>query len=107
MPLSWRHQNIQPLFRNFGPDYSCDLCFIVQGKGLFFPILIQPGNFPTHGWKSGAHLRIHIEVRADELCLNQQYDIVWDGKWEDADSDMEKHVRIEPIRHNRKDEASG
>ena len=97
IPMTWRHREIYPLTRTVGSPIDCDLCSVVKEGYLQLHLLIAPNALPTH-LEGEQFMVLTVEARANEgVSKIRRIQIAWDGQWDKADSEMQKHVRIEDV----------
>ncbi len=94
VPIRWRHQEIHPLARTIGPPADCDLCNVVKDKWVELSPLIMPNNL-TARKREAATMVVSLQARANEGESEiTRFQISWDGKWEDGDAEMTRHLVV-------------
>jgi hypothetical protein len=96
VPLQWERQELAGTAAvTVGPDAYASL-FYVQDDGLLkFTTLAELVHFPKA--KKGPQT-YWVTLRGTSIEDDSPpsiYKIVWDGKWEDGDSEMRNHVSVE------------
>jgi hypothetical protein len=98
IPVKWRWAQVHPLQRTIGPQAECDLCSIVRNKWLQIHPLVDPSGLkPYLQWPVGtpADFTLVLQARSNEGDSPiQSFRIQWDGKWEDGDAEMMRHLII-------------
>ncbi len=97
VPLRWQHQEIYPVARTIGTPINCDLCAAVNDGNFFLYPIVTPNNLRNQRM-SPIHLVLSFQARSDQ-CLSPiiRIKIDWDGEWDAADAEMQKHFQIEDI----------
>jgi len=94
VPLSWRHQNIFPIYRTIGSDGHVDLCSISSDKVLRLHPLIAPNNLPVVR-QEASEFAVTIQAKAAEGDSEPlRLRIAWDGTWEAGALEMQRHLSI-------------
>lgn len=97
IPIQWMHQQIHPLARTIGPAAYCDLCSVVKNKWVQLHPLIVPNNHLML-WKKPMTIVAGLQARANEgESAITRFQISWDGKWEDGDTEMACHLVVKDI----------
>jgi len=98
IPLTWRNQQVSPLHRTIGHPYDCDLCSVGRDLGFGLALLIQPFNLTGYtNRKEGLNVILTVQARGRRTDSPQcQFQVAWDGQWEDAGTEMKKHLVITP-----------
>lgn len=97
LPVQWTHQAIHPVARTIGSGAYCDLCSVVKGKWVQLHPLIVPNNFPLQ-WRTAATLVVSLQARGNEgESPISRFQIAWDGKWADGDTEMTRHLVVKDI----------
>jgi len=99
IPLTWRNQQVSPLQRTIGHSYDCDLCSVGKDLGFSLAILVVPFNLTSYiNRKQGLNIILTVQVRGRRTdSPPRQFQIAWDGKWEDVGSEMKNHLVITPL----------
>lgn len=96
VPLQWERQELAGSASvTVGPD-AYAILFYVQDDGLLkFTTIDQPTNFPIaeKGPKNYWVTLRAISIESDSPPI--RYKVVWDGKWEDGESEMRNHINVE------------
>jgi len=94
IPIRWRHQEIHPLARTIGPPADCDLCNVVKDKWIELSPLIIPNNLNARK-REAVTMVVSLQARANEGESEiTRFQISWDGKWEDGDIEMGRHLVV-------------
>jgi hypothetical protein len=96
VPLRWSLQEIRPLTRVIGPPALCDLCSVVKGKWVELHPLIVPHNLAQRG-RRREKVQMIVTLQAQAAEANSglvRIKIAWDGRWEDGEAEMAKHLII-------------
>jgi hypothetical protein len=99
--IRWMFQESNPLARDFGYPFNCDLCSVVKDKWVQIHPLIKPHNLETT-WREPCLFFVTLQARALEADSNLlRVEIAWDGKWSEDSVEMQHHmtVRVAPARH--------
>ena len=97
VPIRWRDQEVVPLLQTIGAAADCDLCRVERRGGLFLMPLIVPNSLEAH--RTGkCKLVVTLQARSTEADSEVlRVGIYWDGRWEDGDAEMKKHLVIDEI----------
>ena len=103
IPMTWQHQQINPLTRTIGHPYPCDLCSVGEDQGLSLALLIVSfGLEVVVHRKEACTIVVSLQakgIQADSpIC---RIKIAWDGKWEDGEIEMKRHLRVEHLVSRR------
>jgi hypothetical protein len=96
VPMRWRDQEITPFTQTIGAPVDCDFCMV----GKFEPVLslmplLAPNNLKVH-WQGPCKFMTRLQARSTEKDSDELYiQVAWDGKWEDGDIEMKKHLTVE------------
>ncbi|MBN1617836.1 hypothetical protein JW887_00640 [Candidatus Dojkabacteria bacterium] len=97
VPMEWEHQSIYPLARNIGQPISCDLCSVLKPGVLRLHPIIMPNNLKAT-YNTETVIRLIFQAKCDEGVSKMfKIQIAWDGKWNDGDIEMKKHLIIEEL----------
>lgn len=97
LPIQWMHQEIYPPARAIGPFAFCDLCSAVKHKWIQLHPIIVPNNFPIKR-RSATTLVLSLQARGTEgESPVARFQIAWDGKWEDGDTEMARHLVVKDV----------
>ncbi len=96
VPLRWSLQEIHPLTRVIGPPAVCDLCSVVKGKWVELHPLIVPHNLAELvRLREKVQMIVTVQAQGAEAYSDLvRIKIAWDGRWEDGESEMAKHLVI-------------
>jgi hypothetical protein len=99
VPLQWTHQEIYPLDRTIGPPADFDLCSVVKGKWIQLHPIIFPENLPHQcQWRNPTTLVVTVQARGNEgQSPLSRFQIAWDGKWEDGQVEMSRHLVVKAL----------
>ncbi|HBH81276.1 MAG TPA: hypothetical protein DDY39_15750 [Nitrospira sp.] len=101
LPVQWTHQAIHPVLRTIGPDIYCDLCSVVKGKWLQLHPLIVPNNFLLQR-RNPTRLVVSLQAKGSEgESTISRFEIAWDGKWDDGDLEMRRHLIVKDVTQER------
>ena len=97
VPIRWRHQEIYPLARSIGSTIDCDLCSVVKNKLIQLHPLIVPNNLVV-ARREPTKMVVSLQARANEgESAIQRFQISWDGKWADGESEMLRHFVVKEM----------
>jgi hypothetical protein len=99
VPMRWRDQEFAPFTQTIGPPIDCDFCMVSKSEQVstLMPLL-APNNLKVH-WKGSSMFMARPQARSTEKDSEEVYvQISWDGKWEDGDLEMKKHLTVETKR---------
>jgi hypothetical protein len=97
IPLSWRHDNVLPLFRVVGPDAYADLCSVISGKGFELRTLISPYILQTKR-REPTTVVVTVQVQAAEKNSNTlRVRIAWDGSFDRGTQEMQRHLTVAEV----------
>jgi hypothetical protein len=94
IPLRWKHQEVNPLWRTIARDTDADFLYVTEDGQLRLWPLVGPNNLtPEHTGMT--HLIVTVQAHAKE-CSSQQVPIAihWDGGWDDG-ATMTNHLTVE------------
>lgn len=96
VPLRWSLQEIRPLTRVIGPPAICDLCSVVKDKWIELHPLIVPHNLaPIARRRDHVQMIVTLQAQAAEASSDLvRIKFAWDGRWEDGEAEMAKHLII-------------
>lgn len=99
VPIRWRDQEITPFTQTIGAPVDCDFCMVGKlGRVLSLMPLIAPNNLKVH-WEGPCKFMVRLQARSTEKDSEELYiQVSWDGKWEDGDIEMKKHLQVEVKR---------
>lgn len=100
IPLLWQYYEALSPIRTIGPSRNCALCSIVKGKWVGLHPAVMPLGFRDQ-YRDTANLRLllqaqSIEINSDTLLVQ----IDWDGKWEDGEAEMARHMVVSFVSDN-------
>jgi hypothetical protein len=101
VPMRWRDQEFVPLLRTIGPATDCDLCMVLKSGKLQLMPLITPNNLGAQ--RSGnCQLVVSLQARSNQRDSEVvRIRISWDGKWEDGDAEMQRHLVVDDVPRER------
>ncbi len=95
VPLTWKHPQLHGLTRDIGLGTEADIdLFFVRADGLQLLPMLIPNNLQstflgeTHFWVTA------IARGLDGASVQLRLKVDWDGHWNRADSEMQKHLTI-------------
>lgn len=105
-PLSWRHGELYPLLREIGSTpVDADLFALVRDKWLDLRVVVRPFALPTDTdspgrWKEKVEMVVSVQIKAIDAQSEQKlFHVVWDGCWQDGDTEIVRHFQIRPINN--------
>jgi hypothetical protein len=99
LPLVWIMQEIYGRVRTIGRATAADADLLfVQSEFLKIVLAVTPNNFPdTMSGASEQHFWLTVVARGLESESKPlRLKIDWDGKWEDGDNEMGRHLTVAP-----------
>lgn len=100
VPLKWRSEEQTFVTKTIGPGWYVDICHVTEEPALCFAPVIVPNNLPNK-WtpdaleRGEANLCLTVVVQSDVVDSRRTYiQAVWNGRWDPAESEMEKHFKI-------------
>ena len=98
LPLAWRLQEIYGNSRTIGRATKADASLLyVRQEFLRITLILTPNNFPDTmaGITGGAHFWLTLVARGLESESRPlRLKIDWDGRWEEGESEMRRHLTI-------------
>lgn len=100
-PIRWRHHEIYPPAKIVGPQTDCDLCSVVKNTENYCWLdlhpLIIPRNLESRK-RQATNITISLQARSNEAdSVISRFKIAWDGKWEEGDAEMAKHLVLTSV----------
>ena len=88
------NQEVFPLARSVSRA-DLDFCSVTRSGVLRLYPIVVPNNFSME-FTGQVNMVVSVQVRANE-CDSGIYKahIYWDGKWEDGDAEMAKHLVLD------------
>ena len=97
LPVKWMHHEIHPVLRTIGPGAYCDLCSVVKGEWLQLHPLIAPNNFSLQR-RDPTIMVVSLQAKGNEgESPISRFKIAWDGKWDDSDFEMKRHLIVTDV----------
>ena len=100
VPLKWRSEDQSFLMKTIGPGWYVDICHVTEEPALCLTPVIIPNNLPNK-WtpeemeRGEINLCMTVVVQSDVVDSKRVYvRAAWDGKWDPAESEMDKHFKI-------------
>lgn len=98
VPMTWRNGMMFPsMYKSVGPEEHCDLIAVTENGKAFFELYYFPNNL-KHEWNSAFDIVVSFQIESMQ-CTSEEYnlEIVWDGKWENGNAEMAKHISIKEV----------
>jgi hypothetical protein len=96
VPMRWQHYEVYSHSRTVGHPVRCDICSVTQGGKLELHTAFVPNNLKQFlTWNGSVNLIctfVAISDRADSEVLKVR--ISWDGRWEESETEMAKHLIV-------------
>jgi hypothetical protein len=97
VPLTWKHQQLYPVFRTIGPTSEVDLCSVVKEKWLQVHPLVVASSLESVR-RGSAKLVLSVQAQSNECESNVlRIAVTWDGKWHDGAEEMKRHITIKVL----------
>jgi hypothetical protein len=95
--LTWAGQEVfTSLSRTIGPEEKANLLWVREDGWFQFETIGTPNHFPPSGI-GRARFWVTVQARSNEMdSPSRRFSITWDGKWEDGDREIEKHLVVTP-----------
>jgi hypothetical protein len=97
IPMRWAHQEVNPLVRDIGHPFDCDLCSVVKEKWVELHPLVVPHAL-TARRREACSLIVTLQARGLEADSNlARVKIAWDGRWADGAEEMTRHMSVTTV----------
>lgn len=98
IPMNWRHQEIFPVARTFGPDADCDLASVVEEKWLELHTLIKPLVLKAR-YREPVDIIVTLQAKSEQGESNiLRINLAWDGKWSEDEKEMMRHLVVKELK---------
>jgi len=108
-PLSWRNGALYPLLREIGATaIDADFFYLVENKWLEACVVdgARSNNIPTDSepfrpgrWRKKIEMIVTVQAKSTESASSPyMYYVAWDGKWEEGDSEILRHIKIDHVQ---------
>jgi len=97
VPMEWRHQSIYPLERTIGPSALIDICSVGESGWIRLHPNLVPSNLNVV-YRTQTNLVLTFQAKGNESeSPIIRIRIVWDGIWEEGETEMTHHFVIKDI----------
>lgn len=98
VPMRWRDQEFTSITQTLGAPKDSDLLMVgKQGLTLSLMPLLAPNNLAVNR-QGQCRFIARLQIRSNETDSEDfRIQVSWDGVWEDGDTEMGKHLRVEML----------